>query len=103
MEKKEKIRGNVLRYFCISSVVLLFLAAFLFDSPRDIFAGMKEIILSRDALITDYFELAGYGAAFFNAGLVMLISIILIETAKLPYTGLTLAATFISMGFGFWG
>ena len=45
MEKKEKIRGNVLRYFCISSVVLLFLAAFLFDSPRDIFAGMGKIHL----------------------------------------------------------
>ena len=105
MEKEQKIQlqEKILRRFCLASLALLFLAAFLSGSPKEIFGGMKSIILSRDALITDYFELAGYGAGFFNAALMMLLSICLIEAVKIPYTGLTLAALFISIGFGFWG
>lgn len=101
--QREKVRGKELRYFCGVSVLVLFVAAFLFASPKEILLGMKQIILSRDALITDYFELAGYGAAFFNAGTVMLMSMILIEAVKIPYTGITLGALFIGAGFGFWG
>lgn len=101
--QREKVRGKELRYFCGFSVLVLFVAAFLFASPKEILLGMKQIILSRDALITDYFELAGYGAAFFNAGAVMLMSMILIEAVKIPYTGITLGALFIGAGFGFWG
>lgn len=100
---KKRIRGNELRCFCLLSAVLLLAAAFLFASPGEILRGMKEIILSRDALITDYFELAGYGPAFFNAGIVLLLAILLIEAVQLPYTGLTLATLFINTGFGFWG
>lgn len=33
----------------------------------------------------------------------MLMSMILIEAVKIPYTGITLGALFISAGFGFWG
>ena len=46
---------------------MLLIAAFAYGSPIEIAQGMKTIVFSRDALITDYFELAGYGAAFFNA------------------------------------
>lgn len=100
---KRKIQEKVLRYFCVCSSVALFIAAFLFDTPMEILTGMKTIILSRDALITDYFELAGYGTGFFNAGLMMLISILLIDRCKTPYTGITLGAVFINTCFGFWG
>lgn len=97
------IQGNEVRYFCFLSAALLLISAFLFASPAEIVWGMREIILSRDALVTDYMELAGFGAAFFNAGLVLLMAILLIEAVKLPYTGLTIAALFINTGFGFWG
>lgn len=105
MERKvgKKMQGNEVRYFCFLSATLLLIGAFLFASPAEIASGMKAIVLSRDALITDYFELAGFGAAFFNAGLVLLLAILLIEAVKLPYTGLTIAALFINTGFGFWG
>lgn len=101
--KKKIIRGNELRYYCFFSMLFLFVAAFLFASPQELWMGMQTIIRSRDVLITDYFELAGYGPAFLNAGIMMLISLALIEYGKLPYTGMTLAAIFISVGFGFWG
>lgn len=102
-KRRELVQENVLRRFCLFSALILFTAAFCFASPLELAAGMKAIVLSRDALITDYFELAGYGAGFFNAGLMLLISILMIEAVKIPYTGLTLAALFISTGFGFWG
>ncbi len=101
--RQKIIKGKELRLFCMFSAALLFAAAFLYDSPGEILAGMEKIIRSRDSLITDYFELAGYGAGFFNAGLMLTISILLIEAVKIPYTGLTLGALFISTCFGFWG
>ncbi|MBR3768936.1 MAG: DUF1576 domain-containing protein [Lachnospiraceae bacterium] len=99
----ESIKGREIRYFCVVSMVTLFVTAFLFDSPKGIMQGMWKIIVSRDILITDYFALAGYGAAFFNAGCMMLIAIACIWAVKLPFTGLTVAAVFCSAGFGLWG
>lgn len=61
------------------------------------------IVISRDALITDYFELAGYGAAFMNAALVLGLSIVLVVTQKIPFTGLTMAALFMNVGYALWG
>ena len=64
---RAKIEGKELISFCIITMILLFVMAFSLDTPADIGKGMITIILSRDTLITDYFELASYGAAFFNA------------------------------------
>lgn len=96
-------REKELCCFCLASAALLFTIAFLFDSPEGIFKGMQAIVYSRDALITDYFEVAGYGAAFFNAGLMMLVSMGIIHASRLPYSGVTLMAVFMNMSFAFWG
>ena len=101
--EKDGLKGRELRYFCLFSAAVLFVAAFCFDSPRNIFQGMITIITSRDALITDYMELAGFGAGFFNAGLMLCIAVLMVDVAKLPFTGLTLAAVFLNVGFAFWG
>lgn len=103
LKKDLKIRDWELRYFCIFSALILFVAAFYFNTPKEIIFGEIEIFKSRDALITDYFELANYGAAFFNTGLMVIISMALIDISKIPYTGLTLAAIFINAGFALWG
>lgn len=100
---KEIIRGREIRTFCILSVSALFIISFVFNSPKEIAEGMRTIVVSRDILITDYFALTGYGAAFFNAACMMLIAMVLIAVVKLPYTGLTIASVFISAGFGLWG
>lgn len=100
---EDAVKGKEIRSFCIASAIILFVTAFLFDTPIEILRGMKEIIVSRDILITDYFALAGYGAAFFNAGCMMVIAMGLIAAVKLPFTGLTVAAVFCSAGFGLWG
>ena len=100
---KELIKKNGLKYFIYITLALLYFAAASFSHPQELASGLRSIILSRDALITDYFELVGYGPAFFNAALVMTISLVMIEYAELPFTGLTVAAIFINTGFGFWG
>lgn len=97
------IKKDGLKYFTYITLALLYFTALRFSHPQELASGMRTIILSRDALITDYFELAGYGPAFFNAALVMTISLVMIEYAQLPFTGLTIAAVFINTGFGFWG
>lgn len=102
-ELEKKAKPYTLRLFCIFTIGLMYVAAFYYDTPAEIAEGMWKIIVSRDALITDYFELAGYGAAFFNAATVMLMSMVLISLCKIPYTGLTLAALFINAGFALWG
>ena len=57
------------RRFVMFSILYLMATALVVDTPAEILAGMRRIIISRDALITDYFVIGGYGAAFFNASL----------------------------------
>ena len=97
------ILDRELKLYSIFCVLVLLAAALVADSPKDIVLGMKAIVLSRDALITDYFVLAGYGAAFFNAALMLAIAIGLVVILKIPFTGLTMAVLFINAGYGLWG
>lgn len=99
----KQLQGNELKIFSFLSVIVLLIAAFSTGSVPEIAQGMKTIVLSRDALITDYFELAGYGAAFLNAALILAIAITFVLILKIPFTGLTMAALFINAGYGLWG
>ena len=99
----EKIAGKEIQCFVILTIALFWLAAFLTDTPGEILRGMFAIVTSRDALITDYFKLAGYGAAFFNAGVVMLMGYLFLLKEKANFTGLTLAALYMNAGFAFFG
>lgn len=99
----EYVKGKELKLFSLFSLLLLLVAAFTADPLEEILEGIRLIIVSRDALITDYFELAGYGAAFLNTALVVAISIGLVWWQKIPFTGLTIAALFMNAGYAFWG
>lgn len=99
----ESIKGKELKLFCLFSLLLLLVAAFVAEPLGKIIEGIRLIIVSRDALITDYFKLAGYGASFLNAALVVAISIGLVLWQKIPFTGLTLAALFMNAGYALWG
>lgn len=100
---REILKGQELFLFCIATVIFLMITALLLASPKEIAAGMITIILTRDALVTDYFALAGFGAAFFNAGLVMGLGIFIIKRLKIPFTGFTMAVLFINAGFALFG
>ncbi len=102
-----RISGKELKLFSIFSVVLFFaaavIAAFAAGDWKGLAEGVWLIVVSRDALITDYFELVGYGAAFLNAAFVLGISIALVVSQKIPFTGPTMAALFINAGYALWG
>ncbi len=100
---RKKLEGREMFAFSIVTVLLLFTAALLLATPKELARGMAIIVLTRDALVTDYFELAGFGAAFFNAGLVMGLAILLVARQKIPFTGLTMAVLFINAGFALFG
>ena len=104
---KNKIRtilnGKEIKFFCYLTILILYLVAFICDNPIQLLKGLIEIIQARDLLTTDYFELVGYGSTFLNAALVGTIVLIAIEIERIPYTGLTIAALFINLGFALWG
>lgn len=96
-------KENAMKYLVNISIAALVAAAFLCDSPREIWEGMREIVLSQNMLITDFFVVGGMGAAFLNAALVMALCEILVLAEKIPFTGPTLATLFINAGYGLWG
>ncbi len=73
------------------------------DDPARILPGLWKIILTEDALITDYVEIAGVGAAFVNSALVTLISIGILYVAKDPLNGYTLVEIGLMAGFSLFG
>lgn len=96
-------KENAMKYLVNISIAALVAAAFLCDTPRGIWEGMREIVLSQNVLITDFFVVGGMGATFLNAALVMALCEILVLAEKIPFTGPTLATLFINAGYGFWG
>lgn len=104
----ERAEGRELKRVCVFSMALLFVAAVVGiawegRSLREIAEGLWVIVVSRDTLITDYFELVGYGSAFLNALLVVCLEYFLLCREKMKFTGLTMAAFFINIGYALWG
>ena len=105
---RKRLEGRELKYFSLFSLLLLAVIGIVGmveggQGPGEVLRGLWIIVVSRDALITDYFELAGYGAALANAVLVMAMGLYLLYREKVKFTGLTMAAMFINVGYAMWG
>ena len=81
----------------------LMLFGLLQDPLPTILAGLRTIVISEDVLITDYIALAGMGAAFVNAGLVTLVSALILYLTKDPPNGYTLVTLGLMSGFSLFG
>ena len=64
---------SLLRYLWIFTA-LLAICGLCMDSPQNILRGLFTIIMTEDALITDYIKIAGPGATFVNSALVTAIT-----------------------------
>jgi hypothetical protein len=73
------------------------------DTPSNIIKGLLNIILQSDILITDYFIIGGVGAAFVNAGLLGIISIIFLIIVGIKPIGSTIMSLWLMVGFGLFG
>lgn len=114
MTTEENTLNNIFRYdpahpgsFVRATMLLLALTliafGFLCDSPAEILNGFVRILSSPAGLITDSISVGGMGAAFVNAGLVMLLSIGLLCLVKLPFLGISVACLFLMAGFSLFG
>lgn len=75
----------------------------LLDDPSNILPGLYKIITTQDQLITDYFKIAGPGAALVNSGLVTLISLLILQFLGDPYNGFTIVTVGLMSGFSLFG
>ncbi|CRH22816.1 Putative membrane protein (fragment) [Carnobacterium maltaromaticum] len=64
-ETQPQITEDSKYYLLVSFSLALMAIAFLFQSPIEIFDGMKVIMRSSGKLLTDYMELTSIGASFF--------------------------------------
>lgn len=83
--------------------VMFIVFALIVDSPTEIFLGLKRIILTPDILITDYVAVGGIGAAFTNAALTSIISILILICIGIKPNGSTIMALWLMTGFSFFG
>ena len=93
----------VLKQFLFAIGLLFVIASFFLDSLPNLTHGLYTIITSSDRLISDYVQIAGFGATFLNAGLLMLISIFILHISKAKMSGMAIAAVFLMGGFGMFG
>jgi len=96
---EEKVKVN----FFLAIGLMFIVLAFVFNSPREIWIGYKKILTSSANLITDYIELSNRGATFFNAGIMLLISLGMVKVSGGKINGVIIAAIFIVTGFSFFG
>jgi hypothetical protein len=89
--------------FLILFAVLLFSAAFLFNTPGEILDGSLIILKSPANLVTDYFKIANIGAALANASAMILKSIAILRINRVQLNGAFVAAIFTIAGFSLFG
>lgn len=100
---EKQTTSREIRIFLLITLVFFFILAFLRQSPISILQGLCKIVISRDALITDYFLIGGEGAAFFNMAALLMMGMFLLHLLKIPLTGMTLACLFMFCGYGLFG
>lgn len=100
IEKKNRTRISLI----VLLIGTLFIAtAFWLESPADVLKGEWKILNSTGVLITDYIELAGLGSAFFNAGIMTLVGLVVAWIIKARFNGLLLSGILTVTGFSFFG
>ncbi len=93
-----------LKYGIFIMYSLLFVVfGFIVDTPKEIVQGIYQIIVEPDFLITDYIQVGGIGAAFVNAGIIMLLTILILYLLKIDISGNSIAAIYLMGGFALFG
>lgn len=91
------------KYLFPISLLVLIVLAFIFDSPKEIYQGLIEILKSPSVLVSDYLRIGGLGASLVNVSLTLLITYLLILALKLNLTGPIFAGLLTIAGFAFFG
>ena len=99
----EMQEAKFLRYF-FAAVSLAFIAAAVFMPDRDtMLSGFWKITTSTCKISTNYFDLGGYSATFFNMGVVGIYCTLLTLLPGAKPNNVTTLAVLLTIGFGSWG
>ncbi|WP_408956017.1 DUF1576 domain-containing protein [Natroniella sp. ANB-PHB2] len=99
IEATENLKFSILLGYAI---VVLF-SSLLFNTPREIIEGLYNLTLSPSVLVSDYIVIGNLGAALFNSGLLMIISIYIAKFSDASMNGTVIAAVLTVGGFAFFG
>ena len=103
MEPHAHTRYEHMFLFLWGYAALLFVAGLVLGPPSKVLSGLVKIVLTEDALITDYVLVAGLGAALVNAAIVTAISLLILHAARVPANGITLVVIGLMSGFSLFG
>ncbi len=81
----------------------LALLGFLLATPQEIIQGLITIVVTEDALITDYVLIAGPGAALVNSSLVTVITLVILRLSREPLNGFSPVMVGLMSGFSLFG
>ncbi|WP_346917484.1 DUF1576 domain-containing protein [Clostridium sp.] len=88
-------------FLCLSGILII--VSFLFNSPDEIFIGLRNIILNPDILITDYMEIGGVGATFINCALLIIFYVTMLIFLNVKPSGTIISGIFTVSGFSLFG
>ena len=101
---KEKSLSREKQFLLLALIPVYFIAAgFYFQSFEEIARGIYAMVVEPDILITDYIAVGGIGAAFVNAGVMMLLSIAMIYYLGKEMDGHTITSSCLMFGFSLFG
>lgn len=89
-------------YLPILALIMIILA-FIFNTPKEIFVGYKNILLSSSILTTDYIAIGTLGGALVNAAAILILNLVILRLLNLRMSGLIYAALYMILGFSFFG
>lgn len=84
-------------------IFFMIIASLFIDPFPQLIFGFKQIIIESDILVSDYFEIGGFGASTLNASLLALGSVFLIRKSKAEMNGYLIATVMLMTGFGLFG
>lgn len=94
---------NINYLIMLGYISIVLFSSFIFNTPKEIFLGMKDILLSTSILLTDYMEYGNIGSAFMNSSILMLIALCIAKYNNVDMSGPVIASIFTIGGFGLFG
>lgn len=102
--KTKKPLSRDKQFLLLALMPIYFIAIALACYPwEELIRGVLTIIYEPDFLITDYFVIGGVGAAFLNAGILSLISILVVYFLDMDMDGHTITSACLMFGFSLFG
>ena len=103
MDNPEPARYRAMYPALLIYAGVLLISGLLLGDTRKLMPGLVRIVLTEDALITDYVLVSGLGAALVNSALVTLLSIAILYVSHSPCNGMTLVVIGLMSGFSLFG